>query len=325
MSEEQQQSAANNSNPATISQAEMVELLQKTIGQLDRMVERLNSEAIEQLPSKTDVETLVASTEALASSLVKSEPVAPVIAESPPAIAPEVETEKAIAQIEDIEEIEDIEAIPDSGIDKILPSFNSLESWWDSVLDKIRSLLPASIENKLSDWTITGILAGIVVTVLLSSVWFLQQEPSTEIVEIPPESTPQASPEPTTIVETPPELKAPGKPEPVEIVQPPEPELTPEQSLIAAIQEQVAAISNQFPEGLVLSVEANFLGSRLIVTVGDDWYKLSPNRQDKLANTILGRSQKLDFRKLEIVNSEGNLLARNPVVGNKAIVIQREV
>lgn len=327
MSEEQQQSAANNSTPETISQAEMVELLQKTIGQLDRLVERLNSEAIASLPSKTDVETLVASTEALASSLVKSEPVAPVVAESPPAIAQQIGTQEAIASeaIEEIDEIDELEAIPEKGIDKILPSFNSLESWWDSVLDTIRSFLPASVENKLSDWTITGILASIVVIVLLSSVWFLQQEPSTEIVEAPSETTPQASPEPTTIVETPPELKAPGKPEPVEIVQPPEPQLTPEQSLIAAIQEQVAAISSQFPEGLVLSVEANFLGSRLIVTVGDDWYKLSPNRQDKLANTILGRAQKLDFRKLELVNSQGNLLARNPVVGNKAIVIQREV
>jgi hypothetical protein len=329
MSEEQQQPTANNSTPATISQAEMVELLQRTIGQLDRLVERLNSEAIAPLPLKTDVETLVASTEALTSSLVKSEPIAPVV-ESPPAIAPEIETvqkteTQASEEIEEFEEIDEIEAIPESGIDKILPSFYSLETWWDSVLDKIRSFLPASLENKLSDWTITGILAGIVVTVLLSSVWFLQQEPSTEIVEAPSETPPQASPEPTTIVETPPELKAPGKPEPVEIVQPPEPELTPEQSLIAAIQEQVASISSQFPEGLVLSVEANFLGSRLIVTVGDDWYKLSPNRQDKLANTILGRSQKLDFRKLEIVSSNGDLLARNPVVGNKAIVIQREV
>jgi hypothetical protein len=106
---------------------------------------------------------------------------------------------------------------------------------------------------------------------------------------------------------------------------PPKPELSPEQSLIAAIQDQVTGITTQYPEGLVLSVEANFLGSRLMVKMGDDWYKLNPSRQDKLVNSILERSRKLDFRKLEIVNSQGTLLARNPVVGNKMIILKREV
>jgi hypothetical protein len=190
-------------------------------------------------------------------------------------------------------------------------------------------VLPVSLQEKLSNGAIAGILGGLIATVILTSVWLLpQQQPSTEIVELPPETAPETSPEATPTVteipdaiETPPELKAPGRPEPVEVIPPPEPELTPEQSLIASIQDQVAALTSQYPEGLVRSVEANFLGSRLIVTVGDDWKTLNPNRQDKLANSILQRSQKLDFRKLEIVDSQGNLLARNPVVGNKMVII----
>jgi hypothetical protein len=339
MSEERQQSTPNNPNPSETSgngysQAEIIALLQKTIKQLDRIVNELNAESIENLPSKATVETLVASTETLAASLGKAEVATPETTQVPPAQTIETKpptemvspkpTQEAIAS----EEIEELLPSEQAGwIDRILPSFSSLQTWWDGVLDRIRSWLPAPLQEKLSDWVLTGILAGIIVAVLLTSVLLLPQ-PSTEIVEAPPETapetTPETAPETPEVVKTPPELKAPGRPEPVEIIPPPEPELTPEQSLIAAIQEQVAAITSQYPEGLVRSVEANFLGSRLIVTVGDDWYKLNPGRQDKLVNSILERSRKLDFRKLEIMDSQGMLLARNPVVGNKMVILKRE-
>jgi hypothetical protein len=327
MSEEQQQPASTNPTPSDTpgngySQTEVIALLLKSIRQLDRIVNQLNTQSVENLPSKATVESLVASTEALAASLAKTEVAAPVTTEAPtPA---KVET-KAPLETSPLAETKIEETAPsqEGWLDRFLPSFSSLQRWWHGVLNKIRSWLPISWQEKLSDWVLSGILAGIVVLVLLTSVLLLPK-PSTEIVELPPETAPEIAPETPTVVETPPELKAPGKPEPVEVVPPPEPELTPEQSLIASIQEQVAAITSQFPEGLVLSVEANFLGSRLIVTVGDDWYKLNPNRQDKLANSILQRAQKLDFRKLAIVNSQGTLLARNPVVGNKMVILKRD-
>ncbi len=199
-----------------------------------------------------------------------------------------------------------------SWLDRVLPSFSSLQVWWDGTLEKVRSLLPASLKEKLSDWALTGILAGIVVVLLLTSVLLLPQQPK-EVVEIPPEK-----------IEMPPELTAPGAPQPMKPAPPPKLELTPEQSLIAAIQNQVAEITNQYAEGLILSIETNFLESRLIVTVGDDWYDLSDSRQDKLANEMLGHSQKLDFRKLAITDTEGTLLARSPVVGKKMVIWQRE-
>jgi hypothetical protein len=323
MSEEQQQPASTNLTPSDTpgngySQTEVIALLLKSIRQLDRIVNQLNTQSVENLPSKATVESLVASTEALAASIAKTEVAAQVTTEAP--TTAKIET-KAPLETSPLAEAKIEETVPseEGWIDRFLLSFSSLQRWWDGVLNKIRSLLPTPWQEKLSDWVLSGILAVIVVLVLLTSVLLLP-EPSTEIVELPPETAPETP----TVVETPPELKAPGKPEPVEVVPPPEPELTPEQSLIASIQEQVAAITSQFPEGLVLSVEANFLGSRLIVTVGDDWYKLNPNRQDKLANSILQRAQKLDFRKLAIVNSQGTLLARNPVVGNKMVILKRD-
>ncbi|MBF2021201.1 MAG: hypothetical protein IGR93_14105 [Hydrococcus sp. C42_A2020_068] len=302
----------------------MIELLQKTIEQLDRIVNQLRAESVENLPSKAIVESLLANTETLVASIGKIKVTMPETTLAVPTqtaeIAPTKPAQEAIAS----QEIE--EAIPseeESWIDRILPSFSSLQTWWDGILAKIRSWLPAPLQEKLSDWGLTGILAGIVVAVLITSVLLLPQ-PSAEIGEVPPETTPEAPSQTPEVVKTPPELKAPGKPEPVEIIPPPEPELTPEQSLIAAIQEQVAAITSQYPEGLVRSVEANFLAGRLLVTVGDDWYQLNPGRQDKLANSILERSRKLDFRKLEIIDSQGTLLARNPVVGNKMVILKRE-
>lgn len=331
MSEEQQQSSSGNSTPSDnsgngYSQTEIIDLLQKTIQQLDRVVSQLNSTAIASLPSKTVVENIVANTEALAASL--SSPSEPETIETPTP----TETSLAVPEptiTEQEEEIEEFSPSEEGWIDRILPSFNSLQNWWDGVLNKIRSLLPASLQEKLSDWVLTGILAGIVVTVLLTSVLLLPQQPTAEIVEIPPTTAPEITPETPSeevpkVVETPPELKAPGSPKPVEIIPPPEPELTPEQSLIAAIQDRVAAITNQYPEGLVLSVEANFLGSRLIVTMGDNWYSLSPSRQERLVNSIFDRTRNLDFRKLDIVDAQGTILARNPVVGNKMVILKRE-
>jgi hypothetical protein len=106
---------------------------------------------------------------------------------------------------------------------------------------------------------------------------------------------------------------------------PPSPplKLTPEQALIARIQDQVAAISNRYASGLVQSVQANFRGSRLIVNISDDWYSLSRVQQDKLASELLRRSQDLDFLKLEMIDGTGALLARSPIVGAEMIILKR--
>ena len=98
-------------------------------------------------------------------------------------------------------------------------------------------------------------------------------------------------------------------------------ELNPEQSLIAAIQEQVAEITNEYADGLIVSLEANFINSSLIVKASDTWYQLTPDSQEKVANEILSRGRKLDFKKLNITDSKGKLLARNPVVGKNMIIL----
>jgi hypothetical protein len=226
--------------------------------------------------------------------------------------------------------------------------------WWSTVLGKIRSLLPESLSTKLSDTALTGILAGFAVLLLWTSSSVFSNKP-TEIATVPPaEESPPATittpPEvetlppspvveetpPPVVEETPPPV-AEETPPPVEETPPPEPEpepepeptppptviLTPEQSLIAAIENQVAEVSDRFASGLIQSIQANFRTSRLAVTINDEWYNLQPSQQEKLLSQMLQRSKELDFSHLDIVDSQGRLVARNPVVGTEMIVFQR--
>ncbi|MEB3217871.1 MAG: hypothetical protein VKN72_16790 [Nostocales cyanobacterium 94392] len=131
--------------------------------------------------------------------------------------------------------------------------------------------------------------------------------------EIPPivEEIPQ--PEETT--------SSPTQQEELETIPTP---LTPEETLIAAIQNQISEISNPTFSGIIQSIQANFLESNITVKVSSDWYILDKAQQDKLAAEILQRSQELDFIHLEIIDLQSKLLARNPVVGTEMIILKRK-
>ena len=134
---------------------------------------------------------------------------------------------------------------------------------------------------------------------------------------------------PPLIEQIPPQEETVSKPE---IETPPTP-LTPEETLIAAIQNQVGEISlnlksssseNRSFSEIIESIQANFLNSNLTIKINNDWYSLQKNLQDKLAAEILQRSQELDFTHLEITDLQGKLIARNPVVGTEMIIFKRK-
>ena len=147
-------------------------------------------------------------------------------------------------------------------------------------------------------------------------------------VEIPPliEKTPAQQ---ETVSEE--EIETPAEEE-LETTPPPIP-LTPEETLIAAIQNQVGEISlnlkssnseNPTFSEIIESIQANFFNSNLTIKINNDWYSLEKNLQDKLAAEILQRSQELDFTHLEITDLQGKLIARNPVVGTEMIIFKRK-
>ena len=298
------------------AKTEMIEQLQRSIEQLQTVVESLQTDSVDRLPPQNAVDNLVSTSSRLALSLSPSTPER--ISPTPPS------DESWLAE----EEEEDIE-----GLDRLLPTFGGLQNWWDSVLVGIRKFLPRKVNNNLSDWGLTSFLAILVVVALISSVLLLPINPPEfpkeiaenlinkldETEEFPPDlSSPDA-------IANPLELVAPEPAQPIELNEPPPLPLTPEQSLIGAIQQEVKDLTIQYPDGLILAIAPNFLASQLTVTLSNDWYDLSPQRQDNFADAIWQRSQKLAFRKLNLLGPTGGLLARNPVVGNQVIVLEREV
>lgn len=218
--------------------------------------------------------------------------------------------------------------------ERVTSSWQRVQAWWTPTLNRIRGYLPASLNQQLSDRALTGAIAGLLVIVLWTTTGLLSSRPKpTAIAKAPPATQvpPAATPSPTVQPTVPPTLSTPEPQKPVVVTPPPVQKpapplkLTPEQKLIAAIQDQVAEISNQYVNGLILSVQANFRSSRLTVKVGEGWYGLSRSQQDKLAGEILRRAQNLDFSKLELTDLEGTLLARSPVVGTEMVILKRKL
>lgn len=183
-------------------------------------------------------------------------------------------------------------------------------------------------------------------------------QPIATLPETPPTSSPEVSPVPDLTAEVPPELPPELPPEisppvaplpapelapepssesssesssetaenpvenPVEIPAP-VPELSPEQVLIATIQNQVIEITTGEPEGLIVKIQPNFKESLLKVQVSQDWYNLSPEQQDQIAAGVEARSQNLDFRQLLLLDPNNRLVARKAVVGNGMIILRR--
>ncbi|MBE8999115.1 hypothetical protein IQ274_13050 [Nostoc sp. LEGE 12447] len=239
--------------------------------------------------------------------------------------------------------VDKLETAPPPGTKETPGFFQQLQLQWGGLLRTIRLFLPSNLSTKLSDTALTGIVAGIAVILIWTTTTVFTGKP-TEIATVPPV---EEVPAPTPTITTPPEsvVPEPQPPQPPEeITPPPEPEpepepepiptptptptpaieLTPEQALIVAIENQVAEISDRIASGLIKSIQANFRTSNLTVKISDDWYTLKESQQDKLAAEILQRSQELDFTHLEIIDSQDHLIARNPVVGTEMVIFKRQ-
>jgi len=216
---------------------------------------------------------------------------------------------------------------------------------WQSIVRLVRSLLPPSANEKLSDPILNAAIAAILIVAVGLTFNSFSAKPPEKVAKVPfpaaqqspptfgdfvepgtptsPEAIAPSAPISTKFKSKLPDLVAPEKPQPVEIIPPPP--LTPEQSLIAAIQTQVTDIKNRLGGGLVESVQANFSSSTLTVKVAEDWYKLSEVEQNQLATKMWKEANSLDFSKLEIANREGKLIARSPVVGSEMIILDRGI
>ncbi|MGJ3247810.1 MAG: hypothetical protein ACFE0I_17245 [Elainellaceae cyanobacterium] len=203
------------------------------------------------------------------------------------------------------------------------------QAWigWSGWLNRLRDRLPESWRTVFSPPIVTSTLV-ILLVVLFSGISSSSSAQAPERVQpslIQEDRTPADE---TAAMETPdssmPSSDRLGEQSETRAAEPSPPlKLTPEQSLIAAIQDEVAEITSQYTDGLIQSMQANFRSSRLTVNMGSDWYKLSHSRQDQLANEMLERANELEFKALELLDPQGNVLARSPVIGSTMIVLHR--
>ena len=83
-------------------------------------------------------------------------------------------------------------------------SVSENKNWWDVILDKIRSILPESVNNSLSDWVLTGIISSLIVVVLSTLVILLPPRSSNPVSQKSAETT-ATNPSPSSEVVTIPE------------------------------------------------------------------------------------------------------------------------
>ena len=148
----------------------------------------------------------------------------------------------------------------------------------------------------------------------------LQIEPET-VEDLAEEALEPSSAEPTELPPTlPEELIAPTSAAQLEPAPPP---LTPEQHLIAALQERIAAVSEEYAQDEIIStVRVDFARNRLEVELTDDWYGLDVAAQEQLASDLCDRGRTFDFYDLDIVDGAGELLARPASIGDATIVVR---
>ncbi len=348
----EQPTAANQDTTLSLSNTERIALLQNTIERLGKVVEDLSANPEMDLPLDDSINTLVSTTEKIASAIAP--PVAPEAPESPadrtPPVAPETEVPESSAD-------RTPPATTPQTPPKTVAEASKTKEQTKPVGQKKGKNKPALIAAIAV--SAIALVAAVIFWLPQKSIPLLSPSETTEttetivskdevtpeatsdnlIAETPTETTeiPVVEPEATdleaetleseTTVEVgiPPELTAPGKEKNLKVktIQP-QINLTPEQSLIATIQTKVSEIIQEYaPEDdLIVNVEANFVNNHLLVQVKDLWYQLDNSRQAEIANELLERSRQLNFFKLAIKDSNNNLVARSPVVGDEAIILE---
>lgn len=186
---------------------------------------------------------------------------------------------------------------------------------WKKGLRWVRSQLPPDLQRQLSDGLLTAIALGLLM--LLLALWNPLGAGQRAVVSepLPPMTAAEPSSEDGFAAPVP-TAELPDIPTPAS-------EPTPEQSLIADIQNRVSRISRSYGAGLIQSVEVNLPGNTLGVNVAEAWYGLLGNQQNEIAQDIYAQAQGLKFGTLQLRDPEGVVVARNPVVGPNIVILRR--
>lgn len=201
----------------------------------------------------------------------------------------------------------------------LTPLWQRLRTSWQRIIFGLRKRIPAAAN--LSDGMISAILIGIlgILLLLLNSV----RQPSVAAERSPQTISPSEPVETTSDTESLPTAPLSTATAP-EVETPPAPEDVVDVERIAKIQAQLTDSSIYNASRVVDSVQADFTQNRLTLTCNDDWYRLSNYDQNLLANQLMNQSKDLSFKDLQLKTTDGNLIARNPVIGDEMVIYLRE-
>jgi hypothetical protein len=95
----------------------------------------------------------------------------------------------------------------------------------------------------------------------------------------------------------------------------------PEASRRLKLRQNLNVIADSLVDQSIVSIRPS--GRSLTITLSDAWYRSSEDIQTKLSNSLLVTTQGQGYSNLKLEDTEGNLIARNPVVGEGMIILQR--
>ena len=201
---------------------------------------------------------------------------------------------------------------------------------WQQVLGLVRSLLPQSLNKNLSDNFLSVAVTGIFALILV--VIFVSISPSQDIPVVAEYELNEETPAPeslsSTIDSKNPQLSETALQEALESTEPiitPPPELTPEQTFLVSIQNQIDDLANQYAGGIIKSLKFYLSTNLLMAELSNDWYNMTQEEQNKLVNQMFEEVQDLDFKKLILINSQGRTIARTSVINSYMIILERSL
>ncbi|MCX5962769.1 MAG: hypothetical protein NT070_06375 [Cyanobacteria bacterium] len=133
-------------------------------------------------------------------------------------------------------------------------------------------------------------------------------------------STPSASPN-QTIPQTEIAPSTPPKPVSQNPVSQPSEIQNPESSRRLQLRKNLDIIADSLVNQAIVSIRPS--GRNLTITLSDAWYQSTEDTQTKLTNSLLVTTQGQGYSNLRLEDTEGSLIARNPVVGEGMIILQR--
>lgn len=99
--------------------------------------------------------------------------------------------------------------------------------------------------------------------------------------------------------------------------------LSPEASRRLKLRQNLDLIANALVDQAIVGIRPNDRSQSLTITLSDAWYRSSEDTQTNLSNSLLVIAQGQGYSRVQLEDTEGSVVARNPVVGDGMIVVQR--